>query len=97
MDKELEKSQIVNFVFMKLIIYNMLLQPWKYNEELFNINENKQSYENFYYLSSVFYKIVEYLQDKYLDAPHGDNIEVGNWRKHRAKYKIKCSPSLCHL
>lgn len=40
---------------MKIIIFNMLLQPWKYDNEKFNIAENKQAYENFYYISSVFY------------------------------------------
>ena len=55
---------------MKLITYNMLLQPWKYSEQRFNINENKQAYENFYYFSSVFYYLIEHVQEKYVEAPH---------------------------
>lgn len=82
---------------MKLVIFNMLLQPWKYSEEIFNINENKQGYENFYYIGSVFYQIIEHIQDKLLESQHADTIEVGNWRKLKAQIKIKCSPSLCHL
>lgn len=35
-DKSLEKSQIINFLFMKIIIYNVIAQPWKIDEEKFD-------------------------------------------------------------
>lgn len=33
LDWSLEKSQIINFLFMKIILYNMMLQPWKYSPQ----------------------------------------------------------------
>lgn len=35
-DRTLEKSQIINFIFMKMIIYNVLAQPWKIDAEKFD-------------------------------------------------------------
>lgn len=45
----------------------------------------------------MFYQIIEYIQHRLLDEDHGEHIEIGNWRKIKSKYRIKCSPSLCHL
>jgi hypothetical protein len=38
MDKSMEKSQIISFFFMKILIYNILLQPEKYDYKKFNID-----------------------------------------------------------
>ena len=65
MDRNLEKSQLINFLFMKIIMYNMLLQPWKHNPE-FEISQNHQAYENFFFISSVFYQIICDIQNEYL-------------------------------
>ena len=94
MDRWLEKSQLISIFFIKIIIYNLLLQPWKYNPEKYNI-KNETLYNNFYYFSSVFYQLICEVQQNFIKQKRPHEIEVGNWSS--SKHKLKCSGSLCHL
>ena len=42
---------------MKVILFNLLLAPWKYSQSNFGLSKNPQAYENFYFFSSLFYRI----------------------------------------
>ena len=96
LDKDLEKSQIISILFVKIIIYNLLLQPWKYNPEKYSIS-NEELYKNFYYISSVFYQLVCESQQNYIknEKNRAETIKIGNWNE--IGKKIKCSGSLIHL
>lgn len=96
MDKALEKSQIINFFFFKIILYNVLLLPWKYDKKKFDLEEG-YFYKNIHFYASVFYQIMNEIQEDYLEATHPESVIIGNWKSLSSKFKIEPSPSLRHL
>jgi hypothetical protein len=54
MDKNMEKSQIINFLYLKIILCNILLHPEKVDRQMFP-PENATLNQNFYLIGSIWY------------------------------------------
>lgn len=61
-DKSLQKSQIINYLFMKIIIYNILGQSWKIDADKFD-KDKQILQQNILIVTSIFYELLMDIQD----------------------------------
>lgn len=77
-DSTLEKVNLINLIFIKLLIYSTLLSPEKINS---NLTEDEIP-NNLFVLSSILYEFIIFIQDEYMSALN-PVYEIGNYRKHK--------------
>lgn len=65
-------------IFVKVLIFNMLLQPHKFDSV--NFPKKKQPLSNnMHIIASVFYRLAKHLIQEFLDETRPGYIKLGNW------------------
>lgn len=65
-------------VFMKVLIFNMLLQPHKFDNTNFP-KSKKQLTKNMYVIASTYYQLVKQVLSEYLNKSRPQYFRLGNW------------------
>ena len=92
-DKNLERSSILSLVFVKILLYNILLKPQ--NIEVFvNRSVNPQLvYNNIKLIGNIIYELLIEIQDRlFEDTP--PVYYFGNWNLVKGKFDFKISESM---
>jgi hypothetical protein len=87
MDTNLEKSQIINLLIFKLIIFKYLLHPWSFWLDAFNPSENEILTKNLKFLASIIYEIFVEIQEFYLSKIDKSKFKIGNWKIMKGRLK----------
>jgi len=81
-------------VIVKVLIFNMLLQPHKFDH--LNFPRDKQPLcNNMHIIASVYYRLASQLLQKYLDKPRLPFYKLGNWLKVKEEFIVECCEPLC--
>jgi hypothetical protein len=90
-DKELEKAAILSLLFIKILIFNVLLQPHKVPLLASYSSNQTLIHKNLRLVANILYELLIDIQDDFLErAP--PLYTVGNW-KH-SKMEIKSAHSM---
>ena len=65
--KNMEKSQIISFLFIKVLVYNTIITPEKIDFEKFG-DEKQILRQNMFLIGSIFYRICTDLQDGLIES-----------------------------
>jgi hypothetical protein len=90
---EQEKWMLVVFVFFKVLIFNMLLQPYKFD----SINFTKSSeplLSNMYLIASLLYHIGCEVIEEYLSEEKQEMYEPNNWLSVKKEFICECCEPL---
>ena len=95
MEKNMEKSQIINVVCLKMLNYNAIPFPEKVDAERFSDEETTMR-DNLFFIGSIWYEICLELQDRYLCTAPIKNYDIGNWKGLAERFGIKPAKSLVY-
>ena len=80
-------------VFVKVLIFNMFLQPYKFDNV--NFPKSKVTLQaNMYILGSMLYRMVKEVLREYLDVPRDGYYKLGNWLGVDEEFIVECSTPL---
>ena len=69
------------FIFMKMLLFNMLLQPHKFDDQAFPKGKEPVS-TNLKVIGSVYYHLVKNVIEEFISMERNEEIyKVGNWLK----------------
>jgi hypothetical protein len=88
-DRYLEQSAILSLVFIKMLLYNILLQPESIDLGLTAYYDASIIHSNIRLIANILYEVLVDLQDELLEkAP--SLYTIGNWEKlqHRFNFKL---------
>jgi hypothetical protein len=80
-------------VFVKVLVFNLLLQPHKFDSD--NFPKGKHPLGSLMYIiASVFYRLGNQLLQKYLELPRSEYYALGNWLKVKEEFIVECCEPL---
>lgn len=80
-------------VFVKVLIFNMLLQPHKFDSV--NFPKKKQPLtNNMFIIASVYYRLAKQVLNQYLDEPRPQLYKLGNWLSVPEEFIAQCCQPL---
>jgi hypothetical protein len=92
-DDSLEKFLLGMLVFVKLLVFNIILQPHKFDSENFpKTNEKLQT--NMFVLGSVYYRLVKQVLKGYLSEKRPPYYRLGNWLSVKEDFLMECAEPL---
>jgi len=92
-DKNLEMSAIISLVFVKMLLYNIFLQPERIEIVFDNRVSSKIIFGNLKLVGNILYELFIELQDELLErAPQ--IFSVGNWDTLKNTFKFKIAESM---
>ena len=78
---------------VKVLVFNMLLQPHKFDPV--NFPKGKQPLSNnMHIIASVFYRLASHIIQKYIDQPRLPFYKLGNWLKVKEEFIVECCEPL---
>jgi hypothetical protein len=80
-------------VFIKVLIFNMLLQPHKFDQVNFP-KSKKMLTKNMYIISSTYYKLAKEVLKEYLETNRPQYFRLGNWLDLKEEFIVECCEPL---
>lgn len=92
-DKYLEQSAILSLVFIKILLFNILLQPENIDMQISYTYDRTIIFSNMKLVGNILYELMIDIQDNLLEkAPV--IYTVGNWTKLRNRFNFKVAESM---
>lgn len=92
-DQSLEKVLLTLMVFVKVLVFNMLLQPSKFDP--LNFPKNKQPLSNnMHIIASLYYRLASNLVHEYLQENRPKFYALGNWLQVQEEFIVECCEPL---
>jgi len=76
-------------VFVKVLIFNMLLQPHKFDSINFP-KSKKLLTNNMHIIASTYYRLVKQVLESYLDNFLPSYFKLGNWLNIKEEFIVEC-------
>jgi hypothetical protein len=93
-DRFLEMSSLMSLVFVKIWLYNILLQPHRIDYFASNRIPNPQTlYSNIRLVGNIIYELLIQIQDEMFERCPA-LYHVGNWKLTQNKFDFKISESM---
>jgi hypothetical protein len=90
-DKHLEQSALLSLVFMKILLFNILLQPSKIPTFTAYTGSTEIIFKNLRLIATILYELFIDIQDDFLEKADG-LYTIGNWKKTR--FDLKSAQSM---
>lgn len=74
---------------MKVLIFNMLLQPHKFDNINFPKSKRRLT-NNMYVIASTYYRLTKQVIESYLDCQKPSYIKLGNWLDLKEEFIVEC-------
>jgi hypothetical protein len=92
-DKYMEQSSILSLVFIKILLFNILLQPDRIGIQVASSVNPSIIYSNLRLIGNILYELFIDVQDQYLEkAPI--LYKIGNWLQLKKRFNFKISQSM---
>jgi hypothetical protein len=89
----LEKFMVTMVVLVKVLVFNLLLQPHKFDSVNFPRGKQPLS-SNMHIIASVYYRLTKHILRDYLDKHRPSYFKLGNWLKVKEEFIVECCEPL---